>query len=271
MIFDFEPFSRHRFVVLYDPVALPTGFPVDPNLASPEPKPPSHDAVRELAKTGHGFVVEVPSEEDCQATIRVFVSEEPSAALLKKAKCVANETLLRIPSGALRADGSEFMCLPGQKRTEVEEEPVAQIPAGNYLMTVHELVRWKLKHRRAEIRARTTPLGRFVDTFTQSFGIFCAVLFVAHILVVPAVLWIAWSKHGWHAALKVGGIILAVDAVAYSLILLLALLEKKFDLFNVSEVRKKFDAQHPDFIVVLQTANGRAGSGEMPLFKWPRV
>jgi len=271
MPFDFEPSSRYRFVVLYDAAALPADFPVDSKLTTPEPKPPPHDTVRELAKNGRAFVVEVPSEEDCQATMRVFVNEEPPAELVKKAKCIATETLMRIPSGVLRAEGSEFMCLPGQKRTEVDEVPVANIPPGDYLLTVHELVRWKLKHRRAEIRARTTPVARLVDVFTQSFGIFCAVLFVAHILIVPAVLWGAWRRHGGHSALKIGGIVLAVDAVAYLLILLLAALEKKFDLFNVSEVRKKFDAEHPDFIVVLQNSNGRAGSGEMALFKWPRA
>lgn len=270
MQFDFEPSSRHRFVVLYDAAALPADFPVDPDLATPEPDPPSHTAVRELAKQGRAFVVEVPSEEDCQATIRVFVDENPPAELVKRGKCVARESLMKIPSGVLRAAGSEFMCLPGQQRTEVENEPEAKISSGDYLLTVHELVRWKLKHRRSEIRARTTPVARFVDVLTQGFGFFCAVLFVAHILVVPVVLWIAWRKHGGHTALKIGGIILAVDAVVYLLILLLAALEKKFDLFNVAEVRRKFDAEHPDFVVVLQSANGRSGSGETALFKWPR-
>ena len=269
MRFDFEPYSRHRFLVLYDPAALPADFPLDSNLATSEPDPPPHADVRELAKNGCAFVVEVPSEEDCQATIRVYVNETPPAELVRKAKCIASESLMLIPGGVLRADGSEFMCLPGQKREELANGPVARIPSGNHLMTVYELVRWKLKHRQAEIRARATPLARFVDLLTQSFGMFCAVLFVANILVVPVVLWLAWNEHGWPAMLKVGGIVLVVDAAAYLLILLLLTLDKKLDLFNVSEIRKQFDAEHPDFIVVLQTAAGRTASRETALFKWP--
>ena len=269
MRFDFEPSSRYRFVVLYDPAALPANLPLDQDLEAQDPTPPPHNSVRALTKEGRAFVVEVPTEEDCEATIRVFVDEQPPE-VIKKAKIVGREMLIQIPGGTLRADGSEFMCFPGMTRKEGNEDPAMNLPAGNYLMTIHELVHWKLRNRTKELRALSTPLIRFMDVIGQTMGILGAILAVGHILVLPAVLWAVWSKHGWKSAGKFALIVFAIDVFLIGCIVLYGWLEKKISHNSgMAEIRNKFDAEHPDFIVTLQSANGQASSGDIPLFKWP--
>jgi hypothetical protein len=266
---DFELSSRHRFLVLYDPAALPPDLPLDPDLSSQEPDPPPDDAVRRLGEDGRALVVEFPADWESVATLRLFVEEQPPPALTAKSTPIVVDALLRIPGGTIRAAGSEFMCRSGEVRQEADAGSPAQVPPGDYLLTVREFVRWKRSHLGAEIRARTTGFARLYDALGQRIGCFVIFVLVASFLVLPGAVVVAWSEWGWPTAWRTGGVILALDVVAIAWVLLSDALRKLFPTLNVSEVREQLEAEHPDFVVTLRGAKGTGGSGQAARVEWP--
>ncbi len=258
--FDFTPnSSNNRYLVLYDPAALPAGFPCDPDTSTSEPQPPPAAAVEKLAATGSALVVHIP-RGDCAALVRVFAEEDPPERLQERRmpEHAIDGALLRVPQGTLLADGAEFMQLPGSVR-EWATKDRAELPAGRYHLDAFHLMEWKELNRTAGIASGAAPLARALDWIVNRVALARIVLIIANLAIIPVLLLSVSS--GWRSALTGLGMILAADALLVGLFWLLSFVLKRHPASRqVQQAREKFDRENPDVVVVLK----RDGADDSP-------
>ena len=251
--------SRHQHLALYDPAAIPADTPVDADLEAQDPRLLPAPAMRELASRGQALVVHIP-EEDCDARFRLFVDEEPPEALRSRGEVVVTGARLRVPSGVLRADGLEFLCRPGESRTASEPAETA-LAAGEYVMDVISLLRYKAVHGTAERRRGIGRGPRIVHRLAMVYLWIAILAMAANVFVAPMVVAWFWKRGGWPGAGKAVAAILALDAVIFGGFHALdAWKRRRPDLFQVMDADAAFEAAHPDLVVVLRTS----GDGDAP-------
>ncbi len=243
-------FSRHEYLLLYDPGAIPEDTPVDPDLEAQEPVPLPAPARSELARRGLALMLEVPSD-DCEATIRVLVDQAPEASLQERAAQALDGAILRVTGGQLTFDGIEFLCRAGETRWHSQGESM-EVPPSEYLVEVLNLIPWKHQHRADEINKNTRKLDRLFDRVVEACMWPFLLLFWANIFA-PGVILVALFAAGWRQALTIAAVILAVD------VLLLAggwAFDGAAHLFpalkRAQNARIAFEAENPDVLVCLR-------------------
>ena len=250
---DLQLGSNHRYLAIYDPAALPPDTPVDPDLDSPEPRPLPGPAIRDLAAHGCALFLHIP-EGDCDATVGVFVEEDLPELLRPRTTRLLTGSALSVPGGHLVAEGVEFMCLPGQTRRHGEPTPI-EVPPADYSVEVLECVRWKERHRAAEVAARTTAGERLVGRLVAAYTLLGVLAFPANILVVPPALGLIWWRAGWQAALVTAGVIAAVDALGLVGFRLLDMAGRRLPVLRrAHELAAEVDRANPDLVLILRRA-----------------
>lgn len=245
--------SRQKHLVLYDPAAIPSDIPVDPNLEAQDPRPVPKKAINELARQGHALVVRIPCG-DCEAKMRLHVNEDVDEYLRERGTVVVTGALLHVPGGELKADGVEFIVRPGEVRTHSDAES-CRVPVGDYDVEVLELINWKIKNVAAEVAVATTRLERLCDRLIQAYTWCGILLFPGNFLVAPTAIVIAWASAGWRPALFVATVVLVIDIVVLGGFWLLELATRRFSILSrVSELRQSLERAHPDLVVSLRTA-----------------
>jgi hypothetical protein len=262
--------SRHNHLALYDPESLPEGLDLDPDLDAQEPKPISVSSAKDLAARGLALILHIPGE-DCEATIGLFVDEDPPASILDRGALVLSGARLSAPSGALSADGLEFMTRPGEPRTHSEPEGVA-VPAGDYEVEVRNLLSWKLKNRTAVVRSGRSAGERWAHRLLMTYTWIGIVLIPANVLVAPALVAFLWQRSGLRSALWAAAIILAIDVVVFGGFWILDPAGKKRfpALSRISEAETAFDLENPDIAVILRRRSG-SFTAKKPAFAKIRV
>jgi len=252
--------SRHEYLALYDPAAIPADAPFDPDLQAQDPKLPPKAAIKELAAEGHALIVHIPTE-DCEARFQVLVDEEPSEPIRHRATVVLAGATLRVPSGRLKADGLEFLSRPGEVRVHSEAEEIT-IRAGEYSVEVLDLLSWKLRNRVAEARRGVGPLHIAIHRLVAIYTWLGVLLFPGNLFVAPILVAFYWRSRGWRIGLAVAAAILAVDTVIVGGFWLLQGAQKRFPgLFRVAEADAAFERQHPDVVVILRPRSSDAAPG----------
>jgi hypothetical protein len=260
--FEFTPSSRSRHLVLYDPGAVPDGFPVDPDTATPEPQAPPREALEALAAESRALVVNITAGE-CAASLRVYVDEDAPAELA--ARSAENGRLrgarLRVPGGRLLADGAEFIQRAGTEREWASKER-AELPAGEYDLEAFHIMEWKQKHRKAGIASGASPLARCLDWIAGRVELARIVLVITNVAVIPLLVLSATSGD-WRTALMGLGSLLAADVVLVGIFWLMSsVLRRAPGRHQVQKAEELFDRDNPDLVVVLRSAGDRAGGGE---------
>lgn len=246
--------SRHNHLVVYDPAAIPRDLPVDPDLDSSEPKPLSAGATRDLASRGQALVLHIPGE-DCEAALRLYVDEDPPGVILERGVPVLSGARLAAPSGALKADGLEFIARPGEERTHAEADALA-VPAGDYEVEVRELFSWKIKHRAAVTRQGSHASDRLAHKIVTAYTWLAILMIPANFLALPGV-GVLWQKRGWSSALAVAAWILVVDVAVFGGFWILELARKRLpSLSRISDAEAAFDVENPDIAVILRRRVG---------------
>lgn len=255
--------SRCEHLVLYDRAAIPPDTPVDPELEAQEPALPPRKVIRKLATDGHALVLRIPGD-DCEATLEVFVDEDPTQEIAQRGKALLSGARLVVPSGTLTADGLEFLSLPGADRVHSIAE-TADIPSGTYEVEVLELLSWKLSSSKEYIRAHTRSLDRAVHTLVQTLAWVGILGFWAHILVVPGLLLFLWQSRGWKTAGLAAAVILLLDSVVLGTFHLLEWARRWWPaLSRVEDLASAFEKEHPDIAVLLRpTAEAEPGKPTM--------
>jgi hypothetical protein len=250
---DLSAGSRHEHLVLYDPAAIPSETPVDPDLDAQDPRLLPAPAMMQLASEGRALIVRIPGE-DCEARFRLYVDEDPPDQIRNRGEAVVKGAHLRVPSGVVRADGLEFLCRPGESRRHAEPQEAA-VPSGVYAVDVHSLIRWKLANRVAEGRRGIGRTHRIVHAVVFAYTWLGILMFPANIFVAPVVVLRNWRKGGWPDAAAAGAVILAIDAVVIAGFWLLQIARGRWPgVFRVIAADEAFEAAHPDIAVVLRTA-----------------
>jgi hypothetical protein len=245
--------SRHQYLALFDPAAIPADTPVDPDMRAQDPTLMTRAAMTRLAAAGDALILHIPTE-DCEAAIRVFVGEEPPAEIRRKAHAVLTGAGLRVPSGRLRADGLEFMARPGEVREHSLAEEAA-VPPGRYLVEVLNLQGWKARNRLAEGRRGLGALDRFVHRLVTSYTWLGILMIPANVLLAPMVVLWFYRSRGWAGGFAAIGTIVALDALIFGSFWLLQAAQRRFGILSrVSEADAAFDRAHPDVLVVLSQA-----------------
>lgn len=244
--------SRCEHLVLYDRAALPSDTPVDPDLEAQEPTLPPKGAIRKLATNGHALVLRIPGE-DCEATLALFVDEDPSEAVAERGKRVLSGARLQVPSGTLTADGLEFLSLPGADRVHSIAK-TAEVPRGAYDVDVLELLSWKLRSSKEYVRAHTRPLDRAVHRFVHVLTWVGILSLWAHLLVVPGLLIFLWRSDGWRTAALGLVVVLLLDVVIFGSFHLLEWARPWWPtLTRVEDLTHTFEKKHPDIAVLLRS------------------
>lgn len=246
--------SRREHLVLYDPQAIPADTPVDPDMEAEDPRLLPAEAMMQLASRGQAFVVHIP-EEDCEARFRLFVDEAPAEEIRRKGQVLVTDARLRVPSGVVRADGLEFLCRPGESRTQSEPDEAA-VPSGVYSLEVLSLWGWKAAHRIAEGRRGIGRAHRVLHTLVFTYTWLGIVMIPVNLFVAPMVVAWFWRRAGGAGTVRAVAVILAIDAVILAGFWLLDALKRRYArLFLVARADADFEAAHPDFVVVLRTSD----------------
>lgn len=244
-------FGTH--LVLYDPAAIPDDFPFDADTETPEPAPPSPEALRQLATAGKALVLEIAAG-DCEATIRVLVDEPLPNTHGGPQKPSVLESRLEVPSGVLTAAGAEFIHpVPNARR--FSDCAVVKVPAGNYHIQVVDRYARKEAPRDAYVESKTTITNRRISKAVDYFTFSWIALFVSTILIVPGITLLIWINLGYIAALIGIGSLVAIH-VAYLLAFgILGWATSHWPgIDQPSFARSEFDRDNPDVLVALHRA-----------------
>lgn len=269
---DFSPSSREQHVAIYDPHALPAGFPIDPDLESAEPSPPPKEAIASLAKEGLAFVLHIP-HGDCEPHIKCFINEEPPDYLIEKAgqKARVVNSLMHVPSGTIISDGIEFLCFPNTKRQHGLSEEI-QIPPGDYRLTVYSLVRWKNRNSDSEFRRLTSSSGRFAEKIMNSLGCLAAAMFPGNLIFAPILILLVGSLSSWRSAIKLAVAILIIDILLLIVFHALERLEQRFPILRQAhKIRETFEQENPDIVLHLARQTDATSNNSTPAYhaiKW---
>jgi hypothetical protein len=248
---DLTAASRHDHLVLYDPAAIRPDVPVDPDLEAQDPNPLTASAIREVASRGEALILHMPGE-DCEATLRVFVDEDPPQRVPQRSTVVLSGARLKVPTGKLRADGLEFLSRPGEVRTHSEATETT-VPPGEYEVEVGELLSWKLKHRASQTRRGTRSSDRVAHTLVTAYTWLGIILLPANVLIAPMIVAFLWRSRGWRGALTAASVILAIDAVVFGGFWLLQAAQKRFPaLTRITRADAAFERDNPDIVIVLR-------------------
>jgi hypothetical protein len=250
--------SRHEYLALYDPAAIPETFPLDPDLETPEPEPPPRASLDALATSGDALFLRIASE-DCEADFRVLVDEAPDGTVQQRGKPVLSNARLRLPGGRLRADGVEFICRPGQVRVDAAGS-ATEVPPGEYAVEVVELLTWKLRSSPGEVRRGATRFERIAHALSLVYLSIGVLMLPLNLFGGPMAAVYAHGRYGWKGVAFVAAGLLALDVVVFGGFWLLEAAQRRFPaLARVREIREKLDEDNPDIVVVLRPA--RAGAG----------
>ncbi len=209
------------------------------------------------------MILHIPGE-DCDATLGLFVDEEPPAPILERGAPVVHGARLSAPSGHLAADGLEFMTRPGEERKHSEPEVVV-VPRGEYEVEVRELLSWKVRHRAEVVRRGSRVSDRWAHKLVTGYAVLALLLIPANAVVLPGVM-ILWQRRGWRSAVGVAALILIVDTVVFGGFRILELARKRFPaLSRMSEAETAFDLENPDIAVILRHRPAEF-SGSAPAF-----
>jgi hypothetical protein len=256
--------SRHEHLVLYDPAAIPSDLPLDPDLEAQDPTPLPASVVRQVASRGEALILHIPTE-DCEARLRVLVDEELPESIAGRGGLVISGARLKVPTGTLKADGLEFMTRPGEVRTHSGAERIA-VPPGDYEVEVHELMTWKLRHRTSTTRGGTRRGDRVAQRLVTVYTWVGIVLIPGNVLIAPILVGSLWQAYGWRSGLAAASLILVIDAVVLGGFWLLESAQKRFPaLSRVPRAEAGFEREHPDVVVVLRRREG-AASTSIPTF-----
>ena len=221
-----------------------------------EPDPLPEEALRRLAAGGHALVLHYP-EEDCEASFRVVTGPAPDH-LRERGKRVLERARLRAPGGRLKADGAEFLHGAGRPRAGAEGS-AADVPAGDYAVSVFNLIPWKLAEGKKRVRESTPPAARAADRAQTAIAIGGAVLIPAHVFVVPLVLAFAWRRRGLEGVVAALAALFVVDAVVLGAAKALQVLQRKNPgLTQADRARVEFERENPDVLVCLEPWPGGA-------------
>ncbi len=269
MIVDLAPASRREHLVFFDSDAIPPDTKIDPDLEEQDPKPPPQDTIRSLAANGQALVIKIPGE-DCEASVRLHVNEEPAEAVRSRGICKLKRAALKLPSGTLKADGLEFITRPGEERMHSEAESVAVEP-GVYDVEVWDLFSWKTKNVATYVNSRTTRWDRAVGRMVAAYTWLGILLFPANLLLAPLAILITSERRGWGPALALFGLILAIDALVLAGFWLLDWASTRVRAPNrVSDLRREFESENPDIALVLRQRSSVEDLGKpaMVVLSW---
>jgi len=251
--------SRHEYLALYDPAAIPAAFPLDPDLQTPEPEPPPRASLDALAANGDALFLRIPSE-DCEADFRVLVDEDPDRTVKERGKPVLSNARLRLPRGEMRADGVEFICRPGQVRVDAAGS-ATEVPPGEYAVEVVELLTWKLRNSAGEVRRGATRFERIAHALTLVYVWIGVLMLPLNLFGGPMAAVYAHRKYGWKGVAIVAAGLLTLDALVFGGFWLLEAAQRRFPaLVRVRELQEELDEDNPDIVIVLRSAR----SGEAP-------
>jgi hypothetical protein len=251
--------SRHEHLALYDPAAIPPDLPVDPDLDAQDPNPLPASAIREVTSRGEALILHIPTE-DCEATLRVFVDEDPPQPIAGRGAVVVSGARLKVPSGTLKADGLEFMTRSGEVRKHSEAENVA-VPPGDYEVEVRELMSWKIRHRQSSTRSGATPREKVAHRLVTVYTWIGIVLIPGNVLIAPIIVGGLWQARGWRSGLAAASLILVIDAIVLGGFWLLDSAQKRFPaLSRIQQSDAAFDQDNPDIVVVLRRRTGAAST-----------
>ena len=243
--------SRHEHLVLYDPGAIASDLPLDPDLEAQDPTPLPASAIRDVTARGEALILHIPTE-DCEARLRVVVDEDPPQLIAGRGALVVSGATLKVPTGTLKADGLEFMTRAGDVRTHSEAETIA-VPPGDYEVEVRELMSWKLRHHKSSTRRGTSPGDRLAHRLVTAYTWVGIVMIPANVLVAPMVVGGLWQARGWRTGLTAAAIILAIDLVVFGGFWVLQAGQKRFPaLSRIQEADAAFERENPDIVVVLR-------------------
>jgi hypothetical protein len=253
---DFHLAGGAWYLVLHDPHALPAGFPVDPDTKTDQPAAPPAEAITELADNGQALVIKMPEKWDSEASLRVFVDQEPAALLRERSSTHRGVTgaKLSVPSGNLIAGGAEYIELPGLHRRQSLAER-AEIRYGDYQLEVIDLFEWKIANVDQYTRERTTWLTRVVSKLAVVVAIGGCLLIAANVIAIPGLI-IYGLKGNDALALRIGVVLGVTDLIVIGGGSLFAFLSERFPsldlLGKASRVQKGFEQENPDVVAVLK-------------------
>jgi hypothetical protein len=256
--------SRHEHLVLYDPAAIPSDLAVDPDLDAQDPKPLSPSGIREVTSRGDALILHIPTE-DCEASLRVYVDEDPPQSIAGRGGVIVSGARLKVPTGMLKADGLEFMARPGEVRKHSEAANIA-VPPGDYEVEVRELMTWKLRRRKSSTRSVTRSGGRMTHRLVTVYTWVGIVLIPANLLIAPIIVGGLWQAQGWRSGVTAASLILVIDAVVLGGFWVLESAQKRFPaLSRIQQADADFEHENPDIAVVLRRRVG-AASPSLPAF-----
>jgi hypothetical protein len=245
--------SGHDHLVLYDPAAIPSDVPVDPDLEAQDPVPIGGPARLDLANRGLALILRLCSA-DCEATLRILVDEMPESFLRERAALTLDGALLRLPGGKLTIDGIEFLCRFGETRLHSEAE-IFELPPGDYVVQVLNLIPWKEQNRTAEINRRTSRVDRLVNKAVQAYTWLGILLIPGNLLIAGPAVVVLLLAAGWRQALTLAAAIVVVDVLVLAGFWALDAASKIFPaLIRAGDARLAFETENPDIVVCLQKA-----------------
>jgi hypothetical protein len=253
---DFRAAGRDGYLVVHDPHALPDGFPVDPDTETDQPNPPPAEAIAELADHGLAMVIKMPEEWDCEASLRVFVDQEPAALLKERSSSHRGVTgaRLSVPSGNLIACGAEYMEVSGLHRRQSLAER-AEIRSGDYRLEINDLFEWKIAHVDQYTREHTSWLTRAVSRLAILVAIGGCLLIAANVVAMPGLIIFGLKGHDAFA-LRLGVVLGVTDLIVIGGMGLFAFLSERFPALDLlgkaSRVQEEFENENPDVVAVLK-------------------
>jgi hypothetical protein len=254
---DLEAASAGRYLALYDASHAAR----DLAIRNAGDEPP--DALRSATRDGRALLVHIP--EDCEARIRVFVDEEPPAAVLAAAHpSRVDASFLAIPSGRLVASAAEDIGAPGANDEDGIRSSAA-VPAGSYRLAAFSTFHWKARHRGELLAARTSPGERRLLRIGDALGIGAALFFVGNFFGLP---WLG-IRALEHGAWRPLGVLVAIDALFVAAAWLGDRFLARSPRYRAAlEVRKEVAHEIPDVVVVL-TRGGAPGADRPALLDVP--
>ncbi|HEX5103464.1 MAG TPA: hypothetical protein VFV87_06615 [Pirellulaceae bacterium] len=207
------------------------------------------DAIEVVSTDGRAICYLAQSAGNCHFLL--FVDESPDEECLLRRDNVAENILLRVPSGRLVATGFEELCGDEEDRYAPDRfEPTkgetVRIPVGNYRVTACEL-NWNDLVKR-EISRRAVPGDeRFETIVGSSMG--CVT--VSTIFLAPTGLLIVWLEFGSQTALRAVGYVLLFQLVFWALAIALICFSKAWGRLN--RLRDEIKSEFPDALLVLRT------------------
>lgn len=243
MVVDLTAASGTKHLILVDPSSIQGLSGVTDDHLDPRLLP--------LANDGRALLIHVP-RGDCEATIRVFVNEEPPADLKRAAsRSRLSNFLLQVPSGVIEAAGAEDV-----GKTVDDREPgtfaLAHLGAGTFLGDAFNTVRWKLRNRKRYVARRTSPLARRLRLVQNVAGFSGAVLIVGHILAVGPLIGMAFWVGGRRTGITALVALAVFDVLAWLFFYALDRASRTLAVFNEArEIEEHFERTYPDVVVSL--------------------